>query len=242
MNTATATNSTSNPLIFARQIVGMAILALANPLVWYSNEPVLRWLESWGVPVLIALGVFGLYALFFTKRAKQAWPGRFFLLAWVLVALVTVGPWINLNKRASTASRNDATAAVANTGKTFTYEEAYGKPAPTTDQFGGVLTDPVSPAPTNLKPFTGKLDREQAVQNRPAQSTPTEGSASGAWTQESTNSAEIGPWLNHSPVGTRFCRLSDGKIARLYPPGLMPHAEPAVSSCVNSSVASAVEL
>ena len=99
MNTATATNSTSRTLIFARQIVGMAILALANPLVWYSNEPVLRWLESWGVPVLIALAAFGLYALFFTKRDKQAWPGRFFMLAWVLVVLTTAGPWIGLSKR-----------------------------------------------------------------------------------------------------------------------------------------------
>ena len=90
--TSAATSATPKPLIFARQIAGMAILALANPLVWYSNEPVLRWIGSWGVPVLIALAVFGLYALFFAKRAKQAWPGRFFLLAWVLVALATVGP------------------------------------------------------------------------------------------------------------------------------------------------------
>ena len=100
--TSAATSATPKPLIFARQIAGMAILALANPLVWYSNEPVLRWIGSWGVPVLIALAVFGLYALFFAKRAKQAWPGRFFLLAWVLVALATVGPWINMSKRDAT--------------------------------------------------------------------------------------------------------------------------------------------
>ena len=97
--TSAATSATPKPLIFARQIAGMAILALANPLVWYSNEPVLRWLESWCVPVLIALAAFGLYALFFTKRAKQAWPGRFFMLAWVLVVLATAGPWISLSKR-----------------------------------------------------------------------------------------------------------------------------------------------
>ena len=97
--TSAATSATPKPLIFARQIAGMAILALANPLVWYSNEPVLRWFESWVVPVLIALAVFGLYALFFTKRAKQAWPGRFFMLAWVLVVLTTAGPWIGLSKR-----------------------------------------------------------------------------------------------------------------------------------------------
>ena len=60
MQTATAKAQTPKPLIFARQIAGMAILALANPLVWYSNEPVLRWFESWVVPVLIALAVFGL--------------------------------------------------------------------------------------------------------------------------------------------------------------------------------------
>lgn len=75
------TTQPSTSLIFICQIVGMSILALANPLVWYSHEPVLRWLEAWDVPVLIALAAFGLYGLFFTKRAKQAWPGRIVLLA-----------------------------------------------------------------------------------------------------------------------------------------------------------------
>lgn len=157
MNTATATNSTSNPLIFARQIVGMAILALANPMVWYSNEPVLRWLESWGVPVLIALAAFGLYALVFTKRAKQSWPGRFFLLAWVLVALVTAGPWINLSKRGAAPMAAQTPALMSNDVSTKatgagSFDPSTAKP---------VKSDQWIPAPSGLKPFDGKLDGEK---------------------------------------------------------------------------------
>lgn len=47
------------------------------------------------------------------------------------------------------------------------------------------------------------------------------------WTQESTGSAEIGPWLQHSPPGTRFYRDADRIIYRVYPPGVKPNAEPA---------------
>lgn len=97
MTTAVATPTSA--LHHARQIAGMAILALANPLVWYSQAPVLQWAVTWIVPLLIALVAFGLFALFFTKRAKQAWPGRFYMLCWILLVLVLAGPWINMGKR-----------------------------------------------------------------------------------------------------------------------------------------------
>lgn len=48
------------------------------------------------------------------------------------------------------------------------------------------------------------------------------------WTQETTGSVVSGPWLNHSPPGTRYYRNSDGTIYRLYPPGVKPNAEPAI--------------
>ena len=47
------------------------------------------------------------------------------------------------------------------------------------------------------------------------------------WTQETTGSAASGPWLNHSPPGTRYYRDSNRTIYRLYPPGVKPNAEPA---------------
>jgi hypothetical protein len=47
------------------------------------------------------------------------------------------------------------------------------------------------------------------------------------WTQESTGSTEVGPWLNYSPPGTRYYRDANRTIYRVYPPGLRPNAEPA---------------
>jgi hypothetical protein len=58
------------------------------------------------------------------------------------------------------------------------------------------------------------------------------------WTQESTGSKEIGPWLKYSPPGTRYCRYSDGIIQRLYPPGVKPNAEKANPFCLGDSTAS----
>ena len=137
--TSAATSATPKPLIFARQIAGMAILALANPLVWYSHEPVVRWLESWCVPVLIALAVFGLYALFFTKRAKQAWPGRFFMLAWVLVVLTAARPWINLNKGGA------APVAVQAPNSAIENAKRVEPSSQQTDRFGGVPVETGQP-------------------------------------------------------------------------------------------------
>jgi len=58
------------------------------------------------------------------------------------------------------------------------------------------------------------------------------------WTQESTGSKEIGPWLNYSPKGTRYCRYSDGVIQRLYPPGVKPNADKANPFCLGDSTSS----
>jgi len=44
------------------------------------------------------------------------------------------------------------------------------------------------------------------------------------WTEENTNSTEIGPWLDYSPPGTRFYRNADRTIVRVYPPGVKPNA------------------
>lgn len=55
------------------------------------------------------------------------------------------------------------------------------------------------------------------------------------WTQESTGSAEVGPWLNYSPPGTRYCRYADRTIQRLYPPGVRPNLAEANPFCLGES-------
>lgn len=58
---------------------------------------------------------------------------------------------------------------------------------------------------------------------------------SGGWTQESTGSTEVGPWLKYDPPGTRYCRYADRTIYRVYPPGVKPMAETANPFCVGDS-------
>lgn len=100
-------------LIFARHIVGMALAALANPLIWYSNDSMGFWVGTWVGPLVIAGALFCLYWLFFTQRAKMAWPGRFFMLAWVLLALSLAGPWVNrvINANTRISANNNSGSA-----------------------------------------------------------------------------------------------------------------------------------
>lgn len=109
MQTTTTAQATPKPLLFARHLIGMGIVALANPLIYYSEQPAFRWLETWATPIVLALVAYGLYALFLTKRAKQGWPKSFFILAWVLLALLVAGPWINKPRQnVSTAQTQQA--------------------------------------------------------------------------------------------------------------------------------------
>lgn len=113
MQTATAAQATPKPLLFARHLVGMGIVALANPRIYSSDDPVSTWLETWLAPIAFALVAFGLYALLLRKRAKQAWPKSFFILAWVLLALLS--PWVNTHRsNANTAQDQVPTQAPEN--------------------------------------------------------------------------------------------------------------------------------
>ena len=47
------------------------------------------------------------------------------------------------------------------------------------------------------------------------------------WTQESTQSTDIGPWLDYSPSGTRYYRGANRVIYRVFPPGVRSDAEAA---------------
>ena len=146
MQTTTAAQATPRPLIFARHLIGMGIVALGNPLIYYSDQPAFRWLETWATPIVLALVAYGLYALFLTQRAKAAWPKSFFILAWVLLAMLVAGPWIDKFRSTQDAAQARQSASAA--------------------QFDPATARPVTPqdTPASLPPFYGKLDEPNSRQ------------------------------------------------------------------------------
>lgn len=105
-----------NAVIANRQLVGMAIVALANPLIYFGGG-FYQWSITFVAPLLFAAVVYGLYALFRTKRAKESWPGSFFALAWILLGLTVLVPWMDKSPRQtpvtqSSPSRQDKSEGV----------------------------------------------------------------------------------------------------------------------------------
>ena len=93
----------STAIKVGRHVVGMALFALLNPLIYYDPSPVFVWATGWAAGLVLAAILFGFYALFFTKKAASHWPTGFFVLAWVIVLLYTIGGWgeYNQDKKAS---------------------------------------------------------------------------------------------------------------------------------------------
>jgi hypothetical protein len=60
--------------------------------------------------------------------------------------------------------------------------------------------------------------------------------AAAQWTQVNTGANLKGPLLYQLPSGSRFCRMSDGMIVVVFPPGVRPQAEMANPFCANMSV------
>lgn len=89
--------TTPNTIIATRHLVGMGIAALANPLIYYGGG-FYQWSVTLGAALLGAAVIYGVLALFFTERAKAAWPRSFYMLAWVLLALVLAEPWLARGK------------------------------------------------------------------------------------------------------------------------------------------------
>lgn len=77
----------------ARHVVGMALVALAHPMVHRSDDPVMTWALAWIGTILLAGALYGLYALFFTSRAASGWPKSAIMLAWVLLLLGMFGAY-----------------------------------------------------------------------------------------------------------------------------------------------------
>lgn len=78
---------------YARHLVGIAMLMLASPEVVLYGGGVDGWVSLVVILVLIAFALAGLYALFFTKRAKRNWPSSLFRVAWTLTVLYLLGSW-----------------------------------------------------------------------------------------------------------------------------------------------------
>jgi hypothetical protein len=172
--------STPVAMIAGRHIAGMAIVALANPLIYFGGG-FYQWSLAFMSPLLFAVIVYGLYALFFTKRAKAAWPGSFFMLAWVLLGLGLLGVWMDKSPRqdlkttapvSETWGENDKPAPESGSadwgagdkelasdpppkGQTFTYEEA-----------SGTSTPQAPPQPVNWDDFTPVDDKGNPLPQR----------------------------------------------------------------------------
>jgi hypothetical protein len=211
MNT-TSRAETPPALLFGRHIVGMALVALLNPLIYYHPSPLFQWLSGWAVAIVFAIILFAGYALFFTERAKRSWPGGVFMLAWVLVILMLIGGWSDYNEiRAGSAARQ----AERQTAKVTPQPQQ--QPISQAEWERGKITPPAS-----------EIDAFLAA--------PPSLEEAKLWTQQNTKSSANGPWLRHAPAGSRFCRLHDGAIVVLFPPGVMPAAEQANPFCANDSV------
>lgn len=94
---------------------------------------------------------------------------------------------------------------------------------------GQASGDDVAP----LRPEAKTTDWSQFTPIAPSAAKP--GYDTPGWTQESTTSDAVGPWLFYDPAGTRYCRMADGNIHRLYPPGIRPNAEKANRFCLGDS-------
>ncbi|PIG07841.1 hypothetical protein [Comamonas sp. 26] len=108
MQATTASTATPTPLLYARHLIGMGIVALANPLIYYDSQAIGMWLVTWVGPIVLGLVAYGLYAVFLTERAKRAWPKSFFILVWVCLGLFMLGQWAEFN-----GNRTQKTAAQA---------------------------------------------------------------------------------------------------------------------------------
>ena len=88
----------------APHVIGLMALAMANPLVHHTNNPVYQWSLAFATPLLLAGFVYLIYAVFRREKAKDGWPKSFFLLAWVLSALLNFLPWAERKQPAAAPS------------------------------------------------------------------------------------------------------------------------------------------
>lgn len=129
MGQSTATPAAFNPV---PHLIGIGVLGAANPLIYFSAEPIAAWLLPIGGVALLVGVIYGGYRLLAPARAKASGLKPFVMLAWVLVALVTLQAWTE-KPAVSRAPSSPVAQPVAATS---------------------------SPINHGLQPFNGKLDQE----------------------------------------------------------------------------------
>lgn len=142
---------TPNSLVFGRHLGAMALASLMNPLIYYSDHPFTRWVETWATPLAISSASYAAYALFFTRRAKEAWPRSFFILAWVFLLLTIAGPFMDKLRHQRTPSVAESKSMAA---EVTTTTSAAIQSTPFSDPNYGA--DPTHP-PANNTPVAAPL-------------------------------------------------------------------------------------
>lgn len=115
MGQSATTPSTFNPV---PHLIGIGVLGAANPLIYYSSEPIVTWLLPLASLALLVGLIYGGYRLLAPARAKAAGLKPFFMLAWVLVALSIFNAWKEKTPATVAPSQVAASSAASNSGLT----------------------------------------------------------------------------------------------------------------------------
>lgn len=91
MSTITEATAAPHPVRFTRHAVGLLVAALANPLIYFDRSPIAAWLATVAGSLAIAAALYGIFWLFFTRRARAAGPARFVLVLWFSMGLMLLG-------------------------------------------------------------------------------------------------------------------------------------------------------
>lgn len=129
MGQTAATQSTFNPV---PHLIGIGVLGAANPLIYFSSDPIAAWLIPIGSVALLVGLIYAGYRLLAPARAKASGIKPFVMLAWVLAALATFQAWTD-----KPSTRSSASSSVNQTAPTHS-----------------------TPSNNGLQPFNGELDQE----------------------------------------------------------------------------------
>lgn len=95
--------STPMAVTVARHVAGMAVVALANPLIYYDGNPVEAWAITLFGAIIIASILFGLLALIQPQRVKLLFPMTPIKSAWFILALMLLSNWQDYKQAAPAA-------------------------------------------------------------------------------------------------------------------------------------------
>lgn len=108
MGQTAATPSTFNPV---PHLIGIGVLGAANPLIYFSADPIVTWLLPVGSLALLVGLIYGVYRLIAPARAMASGIKPFVILAWVLMALNIVNTWTEKSATVAAPSPHPQMAA-----------------------------------------------------------------------------------------------------------------------------------